>query len=102
MYVEIVEPGRIELRDHPDCTYFHLAVPAGMTADAVANALGPLGASDGKSASLEVSSVRAMAEALGVDAAWHVRFEQMIEYARSRGWLSEDESRLTAHVERAR
>jgi hypothetical protein len=52
----------------------------------------------GPEAELDVAGLRAAAGATRVGADWPERWDSMIEYARSKGWLSADGSHLAAHL----
>lgn len=99
MYVEINAKQPATLRDLTNLG--ELAVKAHAVDDSHIQAtLGAsgLGLLDGDHAWLQVS----MLHAAGVDigAEWEQGFNGMIDYARSRGWVSEDGITVRAHVER--
>jgi hypothetical protein len=62
--------------------------------------LGGFGSFDGDHAWLGVQALRTAAHNIGVGADWDDRFDGMLAYAKSRGWLSSSGSALRAHIER--
>ncbi len=94
-------PPSVRLAEADDCGRFHVAVHGNGHAPAVDDALAAAGAGwlDGDGdAMVEVAAVRAMAEGQ-VDAEWEQRFTAMLEYAATKGWLSDDGSTIRAHLE---
>jgi hypothetical protein len=67
------------------------------TAAAALRAAG-LGALDGDSAWLETGALQQAGDG---SSSWTVDFYAMLAYAKTRGWLSGDESRVRAHVIRS-
>ena len=61
--------------------------------------LGRMG--DGDIAFLHAGALRAQAEPRASSADWATRWDAMIEYARSKGWLSDDGASIQVHVESA-
>lgn len=49
---------------------------------------------------VSVAAVRRLADR-AADQAWNEGFSAMLDYARSRGWLTEDGSQIRAHLEHA-
>lgn len=107
MIVEVVTGGdeRPEARvvDIDDLGRLHLAL--GQVTDAEAgevlerSGLGRL--RDSETAVLDVAALRAAAEPRATAPDWQARWDEMITYARSKGWLSEDGASLSVHVEGA-
>jgi hypothetical protein len=49
---------------------------------------------------LDVAALRAAGQAKAGDPGWAERFDSMIDYARSKGWLDEAGTAVRAHIER--
>ncbi|HEY5024825.1 MAG TPA: hypothetical protein VII76_07600 [Acidimicrobiales bacterium] len=95
------EPATVVVEDPADCGRFHVAVRGGGDSGALdgalrSNAVGVLDA-DGE-ALVDVGAVRRLA-AGSVGETWEADFGAMLDYARSKGWLSEDGTSIRAHVE---
>jgi hypothetical protein len=56
---------------------------------------------DADTAVLDVAALRAAAESQATAGDFGQRWDGMVEYARSKGWVGEDGSTLQAHVETA-
>jgi len=54
---------------------------------------------DGAHVWLHVESLRHAVEIAGPPVGWASDFSKMIDYARSKGWVLEDPTRVRAHVE---
>ena len=94
-------PAEVGLLEPVDCGRFHVAVRGLGHAPAVDDALqsGGAGWLDGEgSAFVRVEWVRAMASGQVADD-WDARFAGMLDYARDKGWLSDDGQAIRAHVE---
>ncbi len=96
------EPATVTLEEPADCTRFHVTVRGGGAAGALdgalrANAVGSLDG-DGE-AQVHVEAVRRLAAGT-VDETWETDFAAMLDYAGSKGWLSDDGASIRAHVER--
>jgi hypothetical protein len=52
----------------------------------------------GAEADLQLAELRRRAVAAGISAGWARRWDEMIGYARHRGWLSADGATVRAHV----
>jgi hypothetical protein len=50
---------------------------------------------------LDVAALRRVAEERGTAPDWAQQWDRMVEYARGKGWLSEDGAALQVHVESA-
>ena len=95
------EPATVALEDPADCGRFHVTARGGGdagTLDAAlrANAVGTVDG-DGE-AMVSIEAVRRLATG-SVSAAWEGEFGAMLDYARSKGWLSDDGASIRAHVE---
>ena len=96
------EPAMVALEEPADCERFHVTVRGGGGAGALDEALraGAVGSLDGDGEALVVvDAVRRLA-AGSVGETWESDFAAMLDYARSKGWLSEDGASIRAHVER--
>jgi hypothetical protein len=56
---------------------------------------------DGDTAFLDAAALRAAAEPRSTDPDWVTRWDAMIAFARSKGWVSEDGATVQVHVESA-
>ncbi|HUY21733.1 MAG TPA: hypothetical protein VMV22_05280 [Acidimicrobiales bacterium] len=109
MFVEVdlgAAPVAVGLAEPGDCTRFHVAVVRGdADTDADAGMLdralraSATGSIDGDGeAVVRVDAVRRMA-AGAVGESWEADFSAMLDYAASKGWLTEDRTAIRAHVE---
>jgi hypothetical protein len=95
------EPATVALVDPADCGRFPVAVRGGGDAGTLDRALrsNEVGSVDGDGeAMVRVEAVRRLATG-AVGETWEADFAAMLEYARSKGWLSDDGSSIRAHVE---
>lgn len=92
------EPASSTLEEPDDFTAFSVAAPTG-TADALDRALGPVGTYDGEHVWVERDALVDLAGESGADSAWRDGLAAMIDYARAKGFLSEDGTAIRAHVE---
>lgn len=101
MYFRISSTS-VELVDPDDVTAFHAVQPAGFDRDELIevvqeNGLGEV-LPDGSHLMVPLGTVRRMATGR-VGPSWERDFESMIAYAARKGWLSDDGTRVRAHVE---
>lgn len=92
------ESARVAEAD--DCTRLHVttSLPADAVDDALrGSGLGRLDTDDGVLLDREALRIRARAVADAPD--WDERWTKMIDYARSKGWLTADGAAVRAHVE---
>jgi hypothetical protein len=93
-------PPEVSLVDPDDCTAFDVIVHGSGAADDLDQALA--GASVGRleqgEALVTVAAVRRLASG-SVGDGWESDFLAMLDYARRRGWLTEDGHAIRAHVE---
>jgi hypothetical protein len=92
----LVSPDGVELEEPDDCSRFHV-VGRDVGPDEVAGALSGFGEVEGEHAWIEQETVRTLAEGRVADD-WDDRFDAMLEYASSKGWVDE-EGRVQAHIE---
>jgi hypothetical protein len=95
------ELATVSLSEPADCGRFHVAVRGSGDAATLDRALrsNGVGSVDGDGEALvRVDAVRSMA-AGAVGGTWEDDFAAMLDYARSKGWLSDDGSSIRAHVE---
>jgi hypothetical protein len=95
------KPATVVLEDPVDCGRFHVSARGGGDAAALDTALrgNDVGTVDGDGDALvDVDAVRRMA-AGSVGATWETDFAAMLDYARTKGWVSEDGASIRAHVE---
>jgi hypothetical protein len=104
MYVEVdlgEEPATVGLAEPGDCGRFHVSVRGSADAGLLDGALrtSATGNVDGDGeVVVRVDAVRRMA-AGAVGESWEADFGAMLDYAASKGWLSEDGAAIRAHVE---
>ena len=99
MYVE-VQDGRAELRDADNCRALEVRVAAGQrpSRDAALRDAG-LGFWDGGAETeLSVTRLRDAAASADVGPEWTQRWDAMVTYAATKGWLTPDGAALRAHV----
>ncbi len=96
-----LDASSVRLVEPEDFFGFHVAVAGGEVDDErLAGLLAPHGRLDGEHAWISTESVVALAGDVADDT-WQAGFEGMIDYARGKGFLSEDGSAIRAHVELA-
>jgi hypothetical protein len=84
----------VEVRHPGDGPPLLSAVDAGLRAADV-------GWTEGDAAFVTVAALRRLADGVGVvSPEWDAAFEQMLAYAASKGWLSEDGAAVQAHIQR--
>ncbi|MHB8682359.1 MAG: hypothetical protein ACYDA2_09745 [Acidimicrobiales bacterium] len=91
----------VSLAEPDDCTRFHVAVHGNGHAAAVDDALQATGTGwlDGDgNAFVRVERVRDLAAGQVADD-WPSRFTGMLDFARTKGWLSDDGEAIRAHLE---
>ncbi len=103
MYVQVdvaVTPPVVTLEEPDDCARFHLAVVGGKDLARVFGALvdAAAGRLEGDHALITIDSVRRMAAGRVTDD-WADRFDGMLGYARTKGWIDETGSSIQAHIE---
>jgi hypothetical protein len=94
-------PATVVLSEPADCGRFHVAVRGRGDAAMLDQALRAdgVGSVDGDGEALvHVDAVRRLA-AGAVGETWDHDFAAMLDYARSKGWLSDDDAAIRAHVE---
>ncbi|HXQ90737.1 MAG TPA: hypothetical protein VN768_04195 [Acidimicrobiales bacterium] len=95
------EPATVAVEEPSDCGRFHVSVRGHGDAGTLDEALrsNHVGVVDGDGeAMVRVDAVRRLV-AGAVDDGWEADFAAMVDYARSKGWLSEDGTSIRAHVE---
>lgn len=89
-------PPVVDERD--DFGRFHVEVAGDGDVDAAVSTFGRLD-DDGDHAWISVQAIRE-ATSGPVDEGWEQRFQGMLDYAGSKGWLDEDRAAIRAHIER--
>ena len=92
------DPPAVALTDPGDCTRFHVAVhgQGGRgRVDALLRSSG-VGSVDGDEAVIGVEAVRTMAGRR--DPGWEADFGAMLEFAKTKGWLTDDGAGIRAHI----
>ena len=104
MIVEVIggadEVPEVRVADVDDLTKLHLAVGA-LTDEDVDSALRAAGMGrlvDGDTGVLDVAGLRAAAQPQATAAGWAEDFDQMVAYARDKGWSADDGAGLQVHV----
>ncbi|MGS0684307.1 hypothetical protein ACVBEQ_03945 [Nakamurella sp. GG22] len=100
MIVDITDSG-VTLTDPEDCRRFHARVPVGVADGAVDAVLAHTGAGrrvGTDQVAVNVAWLRAAAH--GVDGTWERSFQQMLDFAGSKGWLTDDGGAVLAHIKR--
>lgn len=83
-----------------DCTRLHVATSlASDTVDGALRAAGIGRLEGGDHALLDVATLHDRARAAAQEPDWDAKWEKMIGYAASKGWLSDDGGAVAAHVE---
>ena len=107
MIVEVVggtdEVPEVKVVDVDDLTRLHLALGA-VTDEEADSALREAGLGrlqDADTGFLDVAALRAAAEPQAGADDWAQQWDGMVEYARSKGWLTDDGASLQVHVESA-
>ncbi|MCZ2825615.1 MULTISPECIES: hypothetical protein [unclassified Modestobacter] len=107
MIVEVIggadEVPEVRVADVDDLARLHLAVGA-LTDEDVDRALRDAGMgrlTDGDTALLDVSALRAAAGARATADDWAQGFDRMVEQAVEKGWTADDGASLQVHVEPA-
>ncbi|MFC9556815.1 hypothetical protein ACFTWF_39010 [Rhodococcus sp. NPDC056960] len=102
MYVTVAPDGRTAtLHEADDCTRLHVAAPAGWD-DAQVRAVlqhTEAGTVEDHTAWLSVDWLQNAAQNGRLGAQWRGDFAAMIDFARSRGWVSPDATAVRAHLE---
>jgi hypothetical protein len=93
-------PPAVSLVEADDCTRFDVVVHGPADDGALDRVLAgsTLGRTLGADVLVTVDAVRRLA-AGAVAAGWEADFAAMLDYARSRGWLTDDGREIRAHVE---
>lgn len=99
MYVQVT-PSQVSLEDPSNFRQFHVTVRGDAVDVAAALTRSGFGSMEGNDALVSVEAVRSAARGR-VDDGWEAGFGSMLEFARTKGWLSEDGRSIRAHVEPA-
>jgi hypothetical protein len=93
------EPADVSLGEPEDCSRFDLVVHGTGGGDDLDRALvsASMGRMEGDDALVAVDRIRELA-AGSVGVGWETDFAAMLDYARSRGWLSGDDAAIRAHI----
>ncbi len=93
-------PPGVSLEEAADCTRFDVIVHGPGGGDDVGRALAAasVGRTDGHDALVDVDGVRRLAVG-SVGPTWEADFLAMLDYARGRGWLTDEGKSIRAHVE---
>jgi hypothetical protein len=96
----ITDPAGISLAEPDDCARFAVVVHGTGGDEDLHRALvgASVGRMEGSEALVTVAAVRTLASRR-VGSAWEADFGAMLEYARARGWLTDEADAIRAHVE---
>jgi hypothetical protein len=100
--IVVVGTDGVHVEAPEDLRRFHVQAPPGVDAAAALAAVGfGRGAGDGGDDLLvSVAAVRAAVSGQVDPNVWEPQFAAMLDYAGSKGWLSDDGTMIRAHVER--
>ena len=102
MIVVVNATGRVDIEEADLLTRLYVEIRKTVEGSAVElhGALGTLGSlsADGSFAWLDPSALREAARSCGVSEDWDDRYEAMLTYATSKGWV-DDAGRIRAHIE---
>lgn len=91
------DPDTVVLDDAEDFTAFDVVAPSSADDD-LDRRLGPLAQRDGDHLWVDLEELAALAGTRATDADWQTGLAAMVDYARSKGFLSDDGSALRAHI----
>jgi len=93
------EPPAVALAEPDDCTRFDVTVSGTGDDGDLDRALvhAGVGRTDDQEALVTVAAVRRLASG-SVGDGWDGQFETMLDFARGRGWLTDDGESIRAHV----
>lgn len=96
------DPHRLQLLDPSNFAAFDVvADPPNAPEPAVAAALGDLGAGAGADhVWVSVAGVRSLTGD-AADADWETGYQAMLTFAKSMGWMNDDETMIKAHIDRS-
>ncbi|MEJ2862130.1 hypothetical protein [Actinomycetospora flava] len=91
--------GSATVAEPDDCTRLHVATS--LPADAVGEALlgSGIGRLEAGDALLDLETLRDRARAGAQEPDWDEKWAKMIDYARTKGWVTADDAAVRAHVE---
>jgi len=94
------EPPGVTLVEPGDCTRFDVIVQGRGDAEDLHRVLtgASVGRTDGDEVLVTAAAVRRLASG-SVGDRWEADFSAMLDYARGRGWLTDDGDAIRAHVE---
>jgi hypothetical protein len=95
--VVTTDPDAVTLDQPDDFTSFAVLAPVG-TADDLDGRLGPLGHYDGEHVWVDRGALAGLAGTRATDPEWSDGLTAMVDYARRRGFLSDDGTAIRAHV----
>ncbi|MHA7223958.1 hypothetical protein ACX80S_16820 [Arthrobacter sp. RHLT1-20] len=104
MYLQLASPlwgtEACTLMESGDFTKFHVSVPADAPHELLPSCLQSTGAGHPVDPEHVAVSVKWLRDNAPVEPVWEAGFEAMISYAATKGWVSDDGTTLTAHVQR--
>lgn len=99
--VEIDSSPAVRLRAPHDFKAFKVVVQEGVTEAELATALAPYArVLAGGDVMVRIESLKELSGELGRESHWLAELRDMIAYAGSKGWLSDDSGSIRAHCER--
>jgi hypothetical protein len=87
---------QLVLRDEYNFRALKVQIRTPLAAHEITSAFGALGLVDGDHVWLSIGGLRAMGPN---EQAWHESYDAMIAFATRSGWVSENTSRVRAHIE---
>lgn len=100
MYLQIdTTQGRTDVREPDDLKHFSVRVAEQLDLESLTRALGSLGYFDTpEQAWIDIRELR---RTIGRDddQEWSMQFDAMLEYAASKGWVNEQGTALSAHLD---
>jgi hypothetical protein len=95
----VIGPTGVSVEQADDLGRFHVAAPTGADVDAALRSAGFGSLDVTGQAWIDVATLRGAARAMVDDDTWPERFDQMLAYAASRGWLDAAGTSIGAHIE---
>ncbi len=98
----VVTGNNAIVKEGDDCSRLHVETDTGLEATDAALRAAELGRLRGREAELDVESLRRAGFTSQQTQDWSQRWQGMLEYADTKGWLSSDRATLTAHIQQSR
>lgn len=98
MIIDITDAA-VTLTDPDDCGRFHVRVPAGVPMETIGGLLAAAGAGQltgPDQVAVDVGWLRSSARDVASD--WDDRFDKMLAFAGTKGWLTDDGAAVLGHI----